>query len=384
VSLEDPLVPQVEALRTGLYVEYNGMPLFHGPCLDPSMKGSEGVMEIPAVDAGEWLERAQALDKKEYSGPQEYLPILAIRDRLRSEDFSALGAWLCRIVDDPDTDNTVNRAYTLEEGNSFWALISDLKGLSGGLEFSLDPLPPDQTYLLVSGGPPVLDCFAWARLRAGQVITATGETTLPIGVPEPSRREILLPSGIVPLNIYPTADIIRGDDTPVPFGIPEFEFGFGQSNTQDMSFTPGGSQVKNIFTAKGQPPEAGDPFTSTQVDNASVAEYGSWSGYESTNFTNPDAVAAVAQQQVAAYKQPPNNFSIVPAMEWMVERDGQKFGTPPMFMKEYGPGNMVSAEGQFGRIRQRVIGRVTQATVTEVDAHGNVKVDLTCVPRVLA
>lgn len=378
LSLEEDLIAAIHPLRTALYCEYKGEPIFHGPILNPAFKGAEGRLEIQAVDAAEWLIRGYHWSAaSRLNTIQEDIVWASVNARNYDLD-SSMGVYLGRVVKGVFTSSGIRRDVITDAGVNCWQPILDMNNLLDGTEFELEPLRPDQWYDRNDGSG--RKCAAWARINAGQVITGTGQTSLSGGGQGATGRTIL--SGAT----YPgAATMLRGDEIYVPPGTPEFEFGFGQDNASDMQYLPNGGAVKNKVNARGQAPDGGGAQPTGQAYHVdSRSKNGMWEGWESTSYTTNAIVTAHAQQQAAAYGNPLEEFVIVPAMEWMENKKGEPYGHPPEFGVAYSVGDIVSGEGQFGAIRQKVLGRVTQATLTEVDTQGNVKVDLACIPRVIA
>lgn len=347
VSLEEDLAHKISPLKTGLYVEYMGKEIFHGPCLDPVLDGAQGTCEIPAVDASEWAARGFHHSDFDRTEEQSNIGWDSIAQRLVDWDPNSQ-VLLARIVKGTLVPSGVQRLYHADAGVPTFRPLDDIYQFFDGVEWELEPLRPgdyydrgDSTLVGPPGGTRTDRCAAWARLN---VQTRFGQDR----------------------------------DSEV-----RFEYGYGLDNAANYTRNPLGSGVKNYENTRGQAEGSVQPSGFSNHPD-SIRERGTWEGWDSTSFTDDNTVLAFARQQVAAYNKPVNRFKVVPAMEWM-EREGQKpYGYPPLYGEEYEVGDTITAAGQLGSKKYEDVGRITQATLTEVDSSGNVKVDLECVPRVVA
>lgn len=352
VSLEEELAHQVEPLKTGLYVEYMGKEYFHGPCLDPVLDGEQGTCEIAAVDASEWA--ARGFHHSDFDRSQEQVQTAwdSIAQRMVDWDPNQQ-VLLARIIKGNLVPTGMSRVTHSDTGVATFKTLEDLYQFFDGVEWELEPLRPGDYYdrgdavqlVWSPDGPPAgyrTDrCAAWARLNVQQRFGSD-----------------------------------KSDDV-------RFEYKFGLENAQNLTLNPLGSTVRNYENARGQADGSVQP-TGFSRNLDSVRDRGSWEGWDSTSYTDDQTVLAFARQQVAGYAKPVEKFKVVPAMEWM-EREGEKpYGFPPTFGEEYDVGDTISAAAQLGAVKYEVEGRVTQATLTEVDSHANVRVDIECVPRVVA
>lgn len=337
VSIEDDQVHKVAPLRTNLYAEYYGIPVFHGPVLDPVFHGAEGTIEIPAVDGSEWLARWPFPNQLDSAGTYAGIALAALaaravttnpifgirRERILAGAISYFGSY----------------SHVWDAGSNAWQVLTDLSQLLDGIEFDLQPLAPDVLYPNGSGIP----VAAYAQLNIAQRIGQDLQDYL------------------------------------------KFEYGGGEDNCANMSFSPLGSSVKNNITVTGAADENGVQPFGASWKQTSIDLNDSWGSYESSDLQSSAACVARARLIASGYGDSPNSFSITPAMEGQMNKETERpYGVPPQFLRDYGIGDTIQAIGTFGSKQYTGIGRVTQGVLTEDDSHGNCKVTLSIIPRVVA
>lgn len=171
-----------------------------------------------------------------------------------------------------------------------------------------------------------------------------------------------------------------------------FEFGFGRNNCVDAGYAPGGDRVVNAYFAEVGTEGEGDeavPLLEGFYSPDEILELGFYAGYEGAGGCTGASGSAIAQ--VAAYRSPPEFFTVQPAIE---RRDGSYggytpdgtwvggLGAPPRYGVHYEVGDTIAVVVHHGTFRRRLEGRITNAELKEVDDQGNVQVTLECAPRV--
>ena len=180
-----------------------------------------------------------------------------------------------------------------------------------------------------------------------------------------------------------------------------FEAGWGAENCSDFSWEPSGDGVINRAVQIGQAQE-GEPSPVRRADQIEsqlgIGIYSQVTGR--SDISEPNTLAEHAQGVASTYGWPIDYFDLIPATQdgsgWektgvnQYERIvGKKFGIPPRF----GPGphhdcwigdTIRAIARDKPALDVDLTGRITDATITEADAEGNVAYELTCAPTISA
>jgi hypothetical protein len=158
------------------------------------------------------------------------------------------------------------------------------------------------------------------------------------------------------------------------------EFGCGRHNASAYTFDPSGEQLVNRYIIAGQTPDA-SPTTpawiSEQIESQKL--YGPLEGFEvDTDIIDNATLQAHADAVVRTRAFPIDFFSIAPA----VEGDTEQYGTPPQFGPDadYWLGDTIGTIIKDGALEVGLRGRVSGAVITEADQAGNVAVEISCTP----
>lgn len=156
-----------------------------------------------------------------------------------------------------------------------------------------------------------------------------------------------------------------------------FEHNFGRDSASDIQHNPDGDAVRNYMvevSPGGQSDEGDTGHVAVVTDDVSLLEFGIMEGWESSG--QGDSVKLLrlkARAYLGAYAYPPDYFTITPAQD----RDGV-----PVFKRDYDVGDVVTGSAKKGYCAVDIVGRITSARLTQVDAASNTKVELDCVPKV--
>lgn len=160
----------------------------------------------------------------------------------------------------------------------------------------------------------------------------------------------------LPAPAYCRMNVSDKPDTSDPDAIAPtavFHKGHGTDNARILNVTPQGDQVRNKFTATSK---AG---TKTRRDNDSRADYGTYAGYDSPGDGHSLAyLTAWADANIGAYGRP------IPALELAPIDDGG-VNEALRYGEDIFVGRHVRAIGKRGHAYFDVLGRVTQAVLTQ-------------------
>lgn len=315
--------PYRGTLSTVLRVTYHDDPIFTGVVV-PRFSSSAGTITLNAFAASWRLERAFVHADTEVTDDQGDL-VLAIVDLVRPD----AGALAAGVLDLPIRAGTVTpsrqRTQKWTAGTSGWSAIDTLAQFFDGVEVDFRPV-------IEEGDPVYAELDVAARLGT-------------------DRSEEIV-----------------------------FIDGGGEQNAV-IDLEPGGEATENYSTALGQ--TSGDSAAPQQsvewrAGERVIGRYESWLG--SSETTDPVLVRALAQQRVLAYGSPPPFVTIKPAME----RDDERgFQVAPRLLADYGVGDVVGVQSEVGALDGLTLkARVTNATLREADAAGNVTADIEAVPQV--
>lgn len=330
----------------------NVPPVFAGVLMLPDWQGEQGYVTLSAVDPSYRLDRAPLLlnpvkravtywrDRRMVTGEVVAAPSYeSLDDLIEAARPAAYGFPLSDIPDhgvraypyEPDEEKRKPMPILeISRGESVWALMTRCSQSVFGPDFDLAPID--------------------------QVPGSWDYTTL---------------------GIYTRLGDERQDDPALAF-----HYRYGQNNVVDAGYRPGGDQLTNSFFSAYT--VGGDTDTENVVnyyDPDSITEYGLLARYESAGCQGS---AGKGIATVAAYRQPPGFFTFQPAIEGFTYagREDERFGVPPMVLRDYGPGDTIRVIAHRGYFRQEMVGRVTVVELAEKDRSGAVQASVTTTPRV--
>ena len=322
LSIHDEAVPQIVTLATTLKVYLATKLIFFGPIVSPRFMGREQRVEISAVDPFfRLVKRFLAAQFVQSAIDQGQIMMNLITQVLPTAPELALGIPSHGIQQGTIVATKV-RDKTYESGQQIASAITDLAELLDGPDFEL--IPQDRTDGILAN-----------------------------------------------FNVYSR----QGSDLSASV---VFEYFFGRHNCTDFVYDPAGDQVQNRNTQVGQNGGAPPTYTANHVE--AQQQLGIYEGYQgSSEVSEPAILTARAQQLVAAYREPPDYFTVVPAIEGVDE----SFGVPPQALSDYAVGDTVGAVARVGGLKLNLTGRVTQLQLAETDDAANVRTTVTCVPTVI-
>jgi hypothetical protein len=229
--------------------------------------------------------------------------------------------------------------------------------------------------------PPLDSEGLWRRcVRGSNVWGMLQDAAQVVGAPDfrfrPVDNEHQGVTGEVPPGFFcefDTSDRI-GDDTAYRI---VFDHNFGRRNAQNIIHEPDGFSVRNYWVSVypgGERSSTDSARRALYHSESSWMEYGIMMGWESSG--QPDSqklLAAKAKAWVQAYSVPPNFFRVIPNI------DGNNV---PVYGQDYFTGDSLTARAKKGVCTFEATGRIIQTTIKQVDASGNTKVELDCVPAV--
>lgn len=157
-----------------------------------------------------------------------------------------------------------------------------------------------------------------------------------------------------------------------------FHYGFGRTNLVAFTYEPDGTAVRNravVTDGRGRP---------------QVAKYtGNWDSYgimESWESAAGDDVKPAQRREKAKiivqnYSHPLPIFTLEPT--WDQGQMGSAAAVPWRYPTGYTVGDRIRAIAKCGRMEVDLIGRVTQVTLTQLNAAENVKAQVECVPKTI-
>jgi hypothetical protein len=167
-----------------------------------------------------------------------------------------------------------------------------------------------------------------------------------------------------------TADKIGNDRTAYV----RYSYGSG-GNLENFIYEPDGDAVRNymVTVQPGGERNRADPKHKALAFNyPSVRKYGYIEGWESTGaMDNHDVLVAKSDAWVDNYAWPPKFCEITPQLNT----------GPPYFHSHYWVGDTITVSGARGFLNVTLRARITNVTVSQVDAAGNTTETITVVPE---
>ncbi len=343
ISMDDEAMQEgvVKPLSTRLRTFLDGQIIFNGPVGLLGKDYETGTVTIPAADPWRQLEAAYVDVPVPWSA---YHPALA---------------WM-----------------ELDQGEIIWRLVAH--GDASALYKSLG-VP---SHGIARGTIPLTRPRARAYEPGKQIAEAVTEMTQVIGGPDVELVPVARDDGIaVLLNTHAwqgedrTADVV-------------FSYQTGTNNCVAFKEEQDGFATRNRFTSQGQSETVGDveqpPPTFTKEEFWSMFYNGIWEGHE----PRPDVSEQVtlqshAEGELAKFAYPPSYVDLTPRAQGFSEEHGvpPRFGPNPNPSDPHAPdywiGDIVSAEARQGNVRTDMIGRVEEATITELDKSAAITVSHT-------
>jgi hypothetical protein len=355
LSIDDPAVPYAFENPSRLKAFIDDAIILNAPVFLPHAEGAGGSESTVSLSATDNIQLAAAFtfgfpvltgyDQGQAiyqlaihsSGPQVRAIVTGVVIPLAGASVPDHGIIAGSI---PATAN-VDRTYY--DGTNIWDSIIELVGIDGGVDFELEPLDRDDGVFMQ------LNTF--------------------------NRRQ----------GSDKSADVL-------------FEVGTGRDNADGWTWEPSKEQMVNYYVLAGQTDTTdATAFCAVVQHGDSQDLFGLYQGFE-VNADVPVSNEAVekAVQVVGARAYPIDTFTITPAVEqggtaalWARDptgawvQTGEGYGVPPAFGPgaDYWLGDTISALVKQGQIQGNFPGRVTAATLTEVDGAGNAAVELTCTPK---
>lgn len=342
LSMYDWAAQEVLPLERVLTVVYDGFLVFRGRFTRPIFNFQQGTVEINAHDATLALKHhyhAFGDEVVEFGYPidgrglrmlcESSVPLEVQADAGMIPSGYLYGEDLTTHQEGgiSDDDSIWRR---VERGANVWESVQNLSQIVGAPDFHFRPVHPD--FPGINGSPPAgfyaeLDCY--------------------------DRRGEDQSSSII------------------------FEHGFGKKNAENVIWEPDGTSVRNFWVQVypgGDRSSTDDQRRARVLNGDSINAYGMMMGWESSG--QKDAYKSLVQKAkawVRAYAFPPDYFTVVPGPD--------KAGTPK-YRDDYNVGDTILARGKKGYVQKEIEGRIIQATLSQVNANSQTKVDLSCVPTV--
>lgn len=321
--------------------------IFCGPILQPRIASelatpSAGSVEINAIDPGIYLQRAfvQSMPAMDNELQAEIMSRL-MEEADASPAEKNNGILGHGIIDGNLNSGNKRRDRNYPDGKNIWEAMEQLSKVNSGPDFELEPLDRDDR--------------TFARL-----------------------------------NVYHPD---QGSDRTERVRL---QYGLGQHTAGDFTFEPDGSEVTNRATVVGQAKKGKRAPAYVAQVKESMRLFGIFERFEAIPDT--DRVARLqsrAEALVASRAFPIEWFDVTPAVEiggaaygWArdasgapVQLDGS-YGVPPRFAPDgdYWVGDRIRTDARVGEVDLSLDGRITDATIQEIDKAGNVMVDLTLAP----
>lgn len=362
VSLEDEAVRRIYPLATMLKVYYGEKLLLHGPLTVPSFRAGTqapgetsmegvGAVELAAVDASHYLTKFHA------HGLERMDDVLQAQIMARLMEHADASHGIIRGTLD---SGGVKRDRHYPDGKNIWEAIVELSAVNRGPDFELEPLDRED------------------GVRAQ-------------------------------LNTFFPRQGTNKHDTVI------LEYGLGRMNAADFRYEPDGTQVVNRYILSGQAinGKVAKAYRADQLESQQLF------GMHQLMEARPDinrvkTLREHAEGFVAAHAFPIDYFDVTPAVEqggaaFGYRRDpltgeilwlGEAYAIPPRFGPgpdfDYWIGDTIAVHARLGPVPDwdhpevhpsidlPLRGRITDATIMEIDQEGNVMVDLTCAPIIEA
>ena len=355
----DPIVPYLRPLQVKLTARYFGAIVFAGVVQIPDHAGNDGTVTVNAQDPSRRLDAAPLVDPR-----VTYSSIDQLIEAARPTRYG--------FPDAPDHGVKAQPGASAAAQPEFAGLVTSVRG---SLAPGRGPFPK----LEIARG-----ASAWSVMIAASESVFGCEFRLRPIEHEPDSWD------------YTTLDVARRlgeelQESPAA----QFHFGWGRANCADATYAPGGDRVVDAYFQ-----ELGTENTDAERDPTvegfyspdEIAAYGFYAAYQGSGGCTGAAGSAIAQ--VAAYRAPPEFFTVVPAIERIGE-DGQLeygyvgedeqwvggLGQPPRYGIDYQVGDTIRVVVKHGHFRRSLEGRITQAELRELPG-GHVQVTLSCAPRV--
>lgn len=320
VSVEDAAAAAIAPLKTLVKVKLGTSLLFNGPILTAPLE--DEALSVSAVDPSHRLARAYVNGLAPFED-EDQSEILA--QLVEHADASA-----SELADDVRSHGIIrgtlpatrDRKRDYPDGKNIWEALVEMSEVIGGPDFELEPL--DRTDGVV------------AQLNTAQRL-GTDRTSQ-----------------------------IR------------FEHAFGIDNVSELRPEESGEIINRAIVAgksrKGKKPDA---WKAELRD--SMRAYGIHESFEvASDIKEIQTLRDHAEAVVAASAYPLTFFTLTPRVE---DSEGVPAFGPD---GDYWVGDTIGVESRQGLVERSLTGRITDATISEVEATGEVQVALTCEPHLIS
>lgn len=324
--------------------------VFTGPILTPVLDGVAGTIELNAVDASYYLQRAFLNAPAPATSPYVFQLLATDQSTIMSAIVNAAGPSAADItagipvlpVASGSLPATLLRDRSYEPGQNIWDAVVNLSEVIDGVDFELNP-----------------------QDRSDGIMAL--------------------------LNTFPR----QGSDKSATV---KFFYGWGPDNCENFVWKPDGGLVVNRMTVQGQSEYGGAPpyYRSDQL--ASLQQLGILAGFAGrSDISDPTTVREHAQATPSTLAFPPDLFEVAPAVEGLGTLDangvrrrvnpatGSQYGVPPVCGPSgaYWVGDTIFAGAQVApALRVQLWGRVTQVELSDGESDNfEARVALTLAPE---
>jgi hypothetical protein len=345
ISIYDHAAAEAQPLSRGLKIAYGDVLIFNGIIVQPSIDFAAGTVTIAAHD-----------------------PTLKLKHHYHR--YGDIVVDYGYPVDGTGMRMLIESSIPIEP-----QLDRDIPGnhILWGYDSSTPQGPKPTT------SPPQSGDGVWRRVERGtnvwESLTNTQQTLLgpdfrfrPVDTEHPGVQGVP-PSGF--MVEFDTADKLGTDrhDSVI------FQHNFGQDNAENVNHEPDGDSTRNYWVQVYPGGERNRDDTARRAlvhDGDSWDAYGIYGGWESSGqHDSPQVLREKARAWVKAYATPPDFFTVTPR----IDRPGV-----PLYGHDYFVGDVITAQAKRGYRGLNLVGRVLQATIRQVDAAGNTRVELDCAP----
>lgn len=335
-------------LRRFVKVFYLGRLIFWGPIMNPIFNLQEGTVETSAVGGAiPWL-----MNHHFHTGD----------DALAGVEYTSDGLW--------DLFSAA-RLTASEDASGFKELLmvaGALEAMDGLLDVDSNPV------LLV----PEIGANVW---DTGTELTdsAAGPEFDILPIDEDHDPDGAFAAATVKPICQLNAGERLGQDRATGADAHIFHFGFGRTNLGNFIYAPDGSLLRNRFVAQH---EDDKDLIKVAKHGDSMQAIGILEGWETPvgDYT-PEGLGDYARKQVETYGEVPQTFTIEPV--WDQGLMGSAASTPWRYPTGFYTGDTIRGVAKKGELYVDLIGRVTNVTLTQVNAAENVQSQVEMIPEVL-
>lgn len=353
IPLDSDAAAHALAVERELHAELNGVPIFHGPIIQPRAAGENGNDTISISAAGPSAQLARQF-KFVFEGEGGEALVLIGLSGLFADNwimhlllahadgrYASGGVPGHRIDYGVTADHTggPNRTISLLDGANIWDSILALANTDGGSDFDFEPLlSGDHSHIL---------------------------------------------------RTYPSGMGTDRSDTV------RFDYGWGKKNALGFAHAPAGDLLVTRAFAIGPDPEAEarHPLVADVVHTDDLERFGAWTTTISRqNLTTHAALGPVAKGEVAAKHEPVSllEFTTAPPQDQLATFNANREGKPQVgagFLcgpeeagGDFWLGDTISFVAKKNRYSLDFEGRVTAVTIAQ-DDMGLVTAGVTCAPE---